>query len=218
MAPPLVHADAGRGACSGSGSAPPRVAIPRSYAGRGFDLTTGHTSLFLSQGCDLRLVAYTLSNALSSNALTCVLRNPRGSGDLGSRPQRRQPEARGGITGVCEKNTPPDKKTGWKISFESTESGAGLQFLLLARMAKAHVKGLIFHRHRYDPIRLATICCRFCVSHHFPGLLLELLTAPEEPLRTRYWSAAASRGISSIALAEISKHDVSLSVHDVITY
>ena len=42
--------------------------------------------------------------------------------------------------GVCGKNTPPDKKTGWKISFENTESGAGLQFLLLGRMAKAHVQ------------------------------------------------------------------------------
>ena len=45
-------------------------------------------------------------------------------------------------TGVCEKNTPPDKKTGWNISFESTKSGAGLQFLLLGRMAKAHGKGV----------------------------------------------------------------------------
>ena len=46
-------------------------------------------------------------------------------------------------TGVYEKVTPPDKKTGWKISFENTESGAGLQFLLLGRMAKARVKGVI---------------------------------------------------------------------------
>ena len=28
------------------------------------------------------------------------------------------------ITGVCEKNTPPDKKTGLKFSFENTRSGA----------------------------------------------------------------------------------------------
>ena len=35
-------------------------------------------------------------------------------------------------------STPPDKKTGcWKFSFESPASGAGLQFLLLGRMAKA---------------------------------------------------------------------------------
>ena len=40
------------------------------------------------------------------------------------------------------KNTPPDKKRGWKISSESTKSGAGLQFPLLGRMAKAHVEGV----------------------------------------------------------------------------
>ena len=44
-------------------------------------------------------------------------------------------------TDVCEKNTPPDKKTGWKISPENTKSGAGLQFLLLGRRATALVKG-----------------------------------------------------------------------------
>ena len=54
-------------------------------------------------------------------------------------------------TAVCEKNTPLDKKTGWKISFENTKSGAGLQLLLLGRVAKAHGKGVFFvHRHRYD--------------------------------------------------------------------
>ena len=46
-------------------------------------------------------------------------------------------------TGVSEKNTPPDKRTGWKISFESTKSGAGLQFRFLGRMAKARAKGMI---------------------------------------------------------------------------
>ena len=49
---------------------------------------------------------------------------------------------------VSEKNTSADKKTGWKFSFENLQSGAGLQFLLLGRMAKAHVKGLFGHRHR----------------------------------------------------------------------
>ena len=34
-------------------------------------------------------------------------------------------------TGVCEKNTPLDKKMGGEISFQKTKSGAGLQFLLL---------------------------------------------------------------------------------------
>ena len=51
-------------------------------------------------------------------------------------------------TGVCEKNTPPDGKTGWKISFENTRSWAALQFLLLGRMAKAQVEEMFFHRHR----------------------------------------------------------------------
>ena len=47
-------------------------------------------------------------------------------------------------TGICEKNTPPDKKTGWKISFESAKSGAGLQFLSLDCRAKAHLKECVF--------------------------------------------------------------------------
>ena len=47
-------------------------------------------------------------------------------------------------TGVCENNTPPDMKTGWQISFENTEPGTGLQFLLLRRMAKARAKGVFF--------------------------------------------------------------------------
>ena len=32
--------------------------------------------------------------------------------------------------GVCEKNTPPEKNARWNISFQSTKSGAGEQFLL----------------------------------------------------------------------------------------
>ena len=42
-----------------------------------------------------------------------------------------------------QKHTPPDKKTGWKFSFENTKSGAGLQLLLLGRMAKARAKGIV---------------------------------------------------------------------------
>ena len=45
------------------------------------------------------------------------------------------------LPGVGETSTPPDKKTGWKISFESTKSRAGLQFLLSGPMAKAQVTG-----------------------------------------------------------------------------
>ena len=42
---------------------------------------------------------------------------------------------------LVTKNTPLDKRTGWKFSFQNTKSGAGLQFLLLDRMAKASAKG-----------------------------------------------------------------------------
>ena len=35
------------------------------------------------------------------------------------------------FTGVCEKNTPPQKKTLWEISLKSTKSGTGEQFLPL---------------------------------------------------------------------------------------
>ena len=41
---------------------------------------------------------------------------------------------------VSEQNTPPDTRTGWKLCFEKTKSGDGLQFLLLGRMAKARAK------------------------------------------------------------------------------
>ena len=48
-----------------------------------------------------------------------------------------------GTCAVCvNKTTPPDEKPGWNISAESTESGAGLQLLLLGRMAEARVKGV----------------------------------------------------------------------------
>ena len=43
---------------------------------------------------------------------------------------------------VNKNNTPPDKKAGWQICFESTKSETGLQFLLLGRMAKARAKGV----------------------------------------------------------------------------
>ena len=45
-------------------------------------------------------------------------------------------------TGVCEKNTPPEKKKDGNIGFGNTESGAGEQFLLLDCMAKARAKGV----------------------------------------------------------------------------
>ena len=45
---------------------------------------------------------------------------------------------------VSVKNTPLDKETGGNNSFLNTESGAGLQFLLLDRTAKASTKPLFF--------------------------------------------------------------------------
>ena len=47
-------------------------------------------------------------------------------------------------TGVCEKHTPLDDKTGGDISFQKTKSGAGLQFLLLDCKARARTRGMFF--------------------------------------------------------------------------
>ena len=52
-------------------------------------------------------------------------------------------------TKVCEKNTPPEKRTLGKFSLQNTKSGAGEQLLLLGYVAKARAKGVLFHRHRY---------------------------------------------------------------------
>ena len=41
------------------------------------------------------------------------------------------------------KNTPPEKNTCGEISFQSTKSGGGKEFLLLDRRAKARAKGVI---------------------------------------------------------------------------
>ena len=45
-------------------------------------------------------------------------------------------------TGVCEKSTPPEKKTCGKLSLENTESGAGEQFLPRDCLAKARATGV----------------------------------------------------------------------------
>ena len=45
--------------------------------------------------------------------------------------------------GVCE-NTPPENETLWKISFQSTKSGAGEQFLPLDGIARARIRGCFF--------------------------------------------------------------------------
>ena len=38
---------------------------------------------------------------------------------------------------------PKEHNTRWTLSFQHTNSGAGLQFMLLGRVAKAHVKGVV---------------------------------------------------------------------------
>ena len=54
-------------------------------------------------------------------------------------------------TGVCEKNTPPEKRTLGKIGFRSTKSGAGEQFLPLECKAKACAKAVSFSE---TPVRI----------------------------------------------------------------
>ena len=44
---------------------------------------------------------------------------------------------------VCVENTPQDKKTGGQIRIINTKSGAGLEFRLLDRTAKASAKGTL---------------------------------------------------------------------------
>ena len=46
---------------------------------------------------------------------------------------------------VSVKNTPPEKKTVGKMSFQSTKAGAGLQFLPLDCMAKANIQVVVVH-------------------------------------------------------------------------
>lgn len=52
-------------------------------------------------------------------------------------------------TGVCERNTPPEKKMRGKMGFQSTKSGGREQFLLLLLDcgAAALVQGVSFRRH-----------------------------------------------------------------------
>ena len=56
-------------------------------------------------------------------------------------------------TGVCEKNTPPEKKTCGKITFRSIQSGAGEQFLPQDCRARTRRKGVSFHRCRYEVLK-----------------------------------------------------------------
>ena len=52
---------------------------------------------------------------------------------------------------VCEKNTPPEKKTCRKNSFQNTELGGGQQFLLLDCRARACTKGVFFSQTPVGP-------------------------------------------------------------------
>ena len=53
-------------------------------------------------------------------------------------------------TGVWGESTPRQNNAQWKIGFQSTESGAGEQFLMPDSRARARVKGVFFvHRRRY---------------------------------------------------------------------
>ena len=65
-------------------------------------------------------------------------------GPAGSEVVRARRQA---ATGVCEKNTPPEKNTpNWNISFQITKPGVGLQFLLLGFRARARRKEFLLHR------------------------------------------------------------------------
>ena len=55
-------------------------------------------------------------------------------------------------TGVCEKNTPPEKKALGKISVQSTKSGAGEQLFSLGCRAEARAKGVFLQ----TPVRDTT--------------------------------------------------------------
>ena len=52
-------------------------------------------------------------------------------------------------TGICEKNTPPENNTHWKISFQSSKSSAGEQFVLLDCRERAGIKRSGLHSHRH---------------------------------------------------------------------
>ena len=48
------------------------------------------------------------------------------------------------ITGLCETNTPPEKRTYGKIGFRSAKSKAAEHFLPLESRVKARAKGMFF--------------------------------------------------------------------------
>ena len=83
-------------------------------------------------------------------------------------------------TGVCGQNIPPDERTGWKISFENTESGTGLQFLLLGRMAKAHVKGMFLLQ--------TTVCVDTCRNQHNSAQAISISGHMRRQATSRYYT------------------------------
>ena len=56
-------------------------------------------------------------------------------------------------TGVCDKNTPPEKKALAEISFENTNSGAGEEFLLKDCRGDARLKGMFFSQTLVSALR-----------------------------------------------------------------
>ena len=65
---------------------------------------------------------------------------------------------------VCEKNTPPENHIRGKISFQSTKSGAGEQFLLLDCKARAFAKGMCIYIYIYrERERARCIYVYYCV-------------------------------------------------------
>ena len=69
------------------------------------------------------------------------------------------------------KNTPPENKTLGNISFQSTKSGSGEQFLLQDCRAMADTKGLLVLQTPVCPYPVTSMCVCVCVC-----VLVEMAT------------------------------------------
>ena len=65
---------------------------------------------------------------------------------------------------VLPVNTPPGKKVYGGISFKSTNSGGGEQLLLLDCRVRFLLKGVFFHRLRYERRELARTIADLCFN------------------------------------------------------
>ena len=101
-------------------------------------------------------------------------------------------------TVVCERNTPPENKTHWNISFQGTKSGAGLQFLLPGHVAKAHVKG-VFLSQTPVPQRFNIISVQVCFLFPHPRLQ-RCVCKPKASIRSSQQQVKAMRLIEHNAL------------------